>query len=111
MGCYSWIDYFASLLRTEFFFYAQIKVGKKYSTKVYINAKFLELLPRRQVYHMLIDASLALQQLLIQKVESHRGFGLCVHRHPELIGMSGRYPHMTCINIKNGIINRTLTTT
>jgi hypothetical protein len=65
------------------------------SLYTYINAKFFELLSRCQVNHMLVDTSLALQQLLVQQVERYGGPGLGIHRHAELVGMSSRNSHMT----------------
>ena len=54
-----------------------------------------QLLPRREIDDVLINARASLKQLLVQQVEDDAGVRLGVDGHAEVVRVAGRDAHVT----------------
>ena len=60
-----------------------------------LDGEVLELLPRREVDHVLVDAVAPLEELLVEQVEDHLRPRLRVHRDAEVVGVAGGDANVT----------------
>ena len=64
----------------------------------HLNKEVFQLLPWRQIDHVLVNSTLSLEKLFIEQIKYDSALGSGVHRHPKVVGMSGRDAHMAYKN-------------